>query len=46
MTFLCLATWVGGGYIMGTAEAVYSPNQGLIWALGPPAYVLNFFLGK
>ncbi|XP_024137571.1 high affinity choline transporter 1 isoform X1 [Oryzias melastigma] len=43
--FTMTATWVGGGYIMGTAEAVYSPNQGLIWALGPPAYVLNFFLG-
>ena len=31
---------------MGTAEAVYSPGQGLIWALGPPAYVINFLLGK
>lgn len=45
---LCLfsATWVGGGYIMGTAEAVYSPSQGLIWAMGPPAYLINFLLGK
>lgn len=41
-----LATWVGGGYIMGTAEAVYSPSQGLIWAMGPPAYLINFLLGK
>lgn len=40
------ATWVGGGYIMGTAEAVYSPAQGLIWAVGPPAYLINFLLGK
>lgn len=40
------ATWVGGGYIMGTAEAVYSPTQGLIWAMGPPAYLINFLLGK
>ncbi|XP_074489147.1 high affinity choline transporter 1-like isoform X2 [Sebastes fasciatus] len=39
------ATWVGGGYIMGTAEAVYSPSQGLIWAMGPPAYLINFLLG-
>lgn len=43
---LLLATWVGGGYIMGTAEAVYSPSQGLIWAMGPPAYLINFLLGK
>lgn len=31
---------------MGTAESVYSPTQGLVWALGPPAYVLCFFVGK
>ncbi|XP_060891238.1 high affinity choline transporter 1-like isoform X1 [Labrus mixtus] len=43
--FTMTATWVGGGYIMGTAEAVYSPTQGLIWALGPPAYLINFVLG-
>lgn len=41
-----LATWVGGGYIMGTAEAVYSPSQGLIWAMGPFAYMITFILGK
>ncbi|XP_056140109.1 high affinity choline transporter 1-like [Lampris incognitus] len=43
--FTMTATWVGGGYIMGTAEAVYSPSQGLIWATGPLAYVITFFLG-
>ncbi|KAM9352373.1 high affinity choline transporter 1-like [Symphorus nematophorus] len=43
--FTMTATWVGGGYIMGTAEAVYSPSQGLIWAMGPPAYFINFVLG-
>ncbi|KAM9815518.1 high-affinity choline transporter 1-like [Syngnathus typhle] len=43
--FTMTATWVGGGYIMGTAEAVYSPAQGLVWAFGPLAYVLNFLLG-
>ncbi|KAI3371372.1 hypothetical protein L3Q82_023961, partial [Scortum barcoo] len=42
---LLLATWVGGGYILGTAEAVDSPSQGLIWAIGPPAYLINFLLG-
>ena len=31
---------------MGTAEAVYSPNQGLLWAMGPFAYVVTFILGK
>ena len=46
MIFFSLATWVGGGYILGTAEAVYSPSQGLIWAMGPPAYLTNFVLGK
>ncbi|XP_030193240.1 high-affinity choline transporter 1 [Gadus morhua] len=43
--FTMTATWVGGGYIMGTAEAVYSPSQGLLWATGPLAYLLTFFLG-
>ncbi|MBN3316911.1 SC5A7 protein, partial [Atractosteus spatula] len=43
--FTMTATWVGGGYIMGTAEAVYVPTQGLIWALGPLAYVINFVVG-
>ncbi|KAM7414512.1 hypothetical protein PAMA_019362 [Pampus argenteus] len=43
--FTMTATWVGGGYILGTAEAVYSPAQGLIWAVGPPAYFMNFLLG-
>ncbi|XP_045559976.1 high-affinity choline transporter 1 isoform X2 [Salmo salar] len=42
--FTMTATWVGGGYIMGTAEAVYSPSQGLIWALGPLAYLITFIL--
>lgn len=31
---------------MGTAEAVYSPNQGLAWAMGPFAYVVCFICGK
>ncbi|KAM4627087.1 high-affinity choline transporter 1-like [Polymixia lowei] len=43
--FTMTATWVGGGYILGTAEAVYSPSQGLIWATGPLAYVITFLLG-
>ncbi|XP_015257172.1 PREDICTED: high-affinity choline transporter 1-like [Cyprinodon variegatus] len=43
--FTMTATWVGGGYIMGTAESVYTPTQGLVWALGPPAFAMNFLLG-
>lgn len=40
------ATWVGGGFILGIAEAVYNPNLGLVWALMPVPYVLTFFLGE
>ncbi|XP_077424893.1 high affinity choline transporter 1-like [Vanacampus margaritifer] len=43
-TFTMTATWVGGGYILGTAEAVYSPVQGLVWAFGPLAFLLNFVI--
>ncbi|XP_061750754.1 high affinity choline transporter 1-like [Nerophis ophidion] len=43
--FTMTATWVGGGYIMGTSEAVYTPSQGVVWAFGPLAYLLNFVLG-
>ncbi|KAM4552943.1 high affinity choline transporter 1-like isoform 1-T1 [Fundulus diaphanus] len=43
--FTMTATWVGGGYIMGTTESVYSPSQGLVWALGPPSYAICFILG-
>ncbi len=37
------ATWVGGGYINGTAEAVYS--QGLIWTQAPWGYALSLVVG-
>jgi len=37
---------VGGGYILGTAEMVYNPKRGLIWATGPLAYIINFIVGK
>jgi hypothetical protein len=44
---LCsLATWVGGGFILGIAEAVYNPTLGLVWALMPVPYILTFFLGE
>lgn len=37
------ATWVGGGYINGTAEAAY--KQGLIWTQAPLGYGLSLILG-
>lgn len=40
------ATWVGGGFILGVAEAVYTPKMGLIWALMPVQYSLSFVFGE
>ncbi|XP_068183954.1 high-affinity choline transporter 1-like isoform X2 [Antennarius striatus] len=31
--FTMTATWVGGGFIAGTVEMVYTPSTGLAWAL-------------
>uniref|UniRef100_UPI003AAB8A38 high-affinity choline transporter 1-like n=1 Tax=Centroberyx gerrardi TaxID=166262 RepID=UPI003AAB8A38 len=31
--FTTIATWVGGGFIAGIAETVYSPSMGLTWAV-------------
>jgi high affinity choline transporter 7 len=39
------ATWVGGGYINGTAEAVYAPNLGLVWTQAPWCYALSMVIG-
>lgn len=41
-----VATWVGGGFILGIAEATYNPTMGAVWALMPVPYVLTFFLGE
>ena len=38
-----IATWVGGGYINGTAEKAYS--QGLVWVQAPWCYSLSLTLG-
>uniref|UniRef100_UPI0037E84F5D high-affinity choline transporter 1-like n=1 Tax=Semicossyphus pulcher TaxID=241346 RepID=UPI0037E84F5D len=43
--FTMTATWVGGGFILGVAEAVYSPKMGLIWALMPIQYSVSFIIG-
>jgi high affinity choline transporter 7 len=39
------ATWVGGGYIVGTAEAVFDPTLGLLWAQAPWCYALSLIIG-
>ncbi|TMS06755.1 High affinity choline transporter 1 [Larimichthys crocea] len=39
--FTMTATWVGGGYINGTAEYVYLPGCGLAWAQAPFGYALS-----
>lgn len=44
---LCVsATWVGGGFIVGTAEAVYNPSMGLTWAVMPITATMCFVIGK
>ncbi|XP_053191233.1 high affinity choline transporter 1-like [Scomber japonicus] len=43
--FTLTATWVGGGFILGIAEATYNPTLGAVWALMPVPYVMTFFLG-
>ncbi|XP_045460780.1 high-affinity choline transporter 1 isoform X1 [Harmonia axyridis] len=41
--FTMTATWVGGGYINGTAEAIYT--QGLVWCQAPFGYSLSLVFG-
>ncbi|KAF7281571.1 choline transporter [Rhynchophorus ferrugineus] len=41
--FTMTATWVGGGYINGTAEAVYT--SGLVWCQAPFGYALSLVFG-
>ena len=42
--FTMTATWVGGGYINGTAEIVF--NDGLAWCQAPFGYALSLMLGQ
>ena len=37
------ATWVGGGYINGSAEAVYA--TGLLWCQSPIGYSISMVVG-
>ncbi len=41
--FTMAATWVGGGYINGTAEYTYS--SGLVWVQAPWGYALSLIIG-
>ena len=42
--FTMTATWVGGGYINGTAEVMF--RDGFIWCQAPFGYALSLMLGK
>ncbi|MEQ8707269.1 MAG: sodium:solute symporter family protein [Phaeodactylibacter sp.] len=41
--FTMSATWVGGGYINGTAE--YTASAGLVWVQAPWGYALSLVVG-
>ncbi|MFQ3545276.1 sodium:solute symporter family protein [Halobacillus rhizosphaerae] len=41
--FTMAATWVGGGYVNGTAESTYT--DGLVWAQAPWGYALSLIIG-
>jgi len=41
-----IATWVGGGYINGTAEVVFDKDSGLVWAQAPWGYALSLVVGE
>ena len=39
-----IATWVDGGYIMGSAEVVFT--SGVVWCQAPFGYAVALFLGN
>ena len=41
--FTMSATWVGGGYINGTAE--YTASSGLVWVQAPWGYAMCLIIG-
>ena len=43
--FTMSATWVGGGYINGTAENTASSDFGLVWVQAPWGYALSLIIG-
>ena len=42
------ATWVGGAYINGTAEIIFTGGSGggLVWCQAPFGYALSLVFGK
>ena len=46
LRFYSAATWVGGGYILGTAEMVYDPLSGVAYAFAMWAGPLSMFISK
>ncbi|KAM9795108.1 uncharacterized protein ACB057_009951 [Neosynchiropus ocellatus] len=43
--FTTAATYVGGGFLVGISERVYTPNMGLVWSIVPVAAVMAFIVG-
>lgn len=43
--FTMSATWVGGGFINGTAEYAANPDYGLMWVQAPWGYALSLVIG-
>ncbi|KAM3612168.1 uncharacterized protein V6R79_003904 [Siganus canaliculatus] len=43
--FTMTATFVGGGFVVGLTEAVYTPTMGLTWAVMPVTAALSFIIG-
>ncbi|XP_008278546.1 high-affinity choline transporter 1-like [Stegastes partitus] len=43
--FTMTATFVGGGFVVGLAEAVYDPSMGLTWAVMPATAAVSFIVG-
>lgn len=43
--FTMTATWVGGAYINGTAEAIFASDLGLAWCQAPFGYAISLVIG-
>ncbi|CAI5652384.1 unnamed protein product [Oreochromis niloticus] len=43
--FTMTATFIGGGFIVGLTEIVYTPTLGLTWAVMPVTTALTFIVG-
>lgn len=43
--FTMSATWIGGGYINGTAEYTAAEGFGLVWVQAPWGYALSLMIG-